>query len=85
MMDKYIKLQDAIDALGEEPENWIDDEFDLGTADQWRWDLRAIKAVEPEDVVPWSWLENYIDSFGPILRADYKGFIKLARYKYEGV
>ena len=84
-MDKYIKLQDAIDALGEEPEIWCETDEESAIRNQWERDKVAIEAVEPEDVVPWSWLENYIDSFGPMLREDYKDFIKLARYKYDGV
>jgi hypothetical protein len=47
--------------------------------------VKTIREMKALDVVPWRWLENYIDSFGPMLREDYKGFIKLARYKYEGV
>lgn len=84
-MDKYIKLQDAINALGEEPEIWCETDEEATMRNQWEMDKVAIEAIEPEDVVPWSWLENYIDSFGPMLREDYKGFIKLARYKYDGV
>lgn len=84
-MDKYIKLQDAIDALGGEPEIWCETDEEPAMRNQWEMDKVAIEAVEPEDVVPWRWLENYIDSFGPMLREDYKDFIKLARYKYEGV
>lgn len=51
-MTKYIEKQAAIEALGEEPENWIDAEYDLGTQDQWIWDVEAIKSVPPADVRP---------------------------------
>ena len=51
-MAEYIERQAAIDALGEEPENWADAEFDLGSVNQWRWDLRAIKAIPTADVQP---------------------------------
>lgn len=51
-MAEFIEKQAAIDALGEEPVKWIDAEFDLGTQDQWRLDVKAIKAVPPADVRP---------------------------------
>lgn len=79
-MAEYIERQAAIEALGEEPENWIDAEFDLGTQDQWRWDVKAIKAVPSADVVPWSVLERYADWFCAIV--SYPEFIREAKMFY---
>ena len=49
-----INRQAAIDALGEEPEVWFDDDngdYDRGMRAQWRMDVSALKALqsaEPE-------------------------------------
>ena len=48
-----ISRQEAIDALGEEPEIWFEDDndYDLGMRAQWRIDVSALKALpsaEPE-------------------------------------
>ena len=79
-MTEYIDRQAAIEALVEEPENWIDDEFDLGTQDQWRWDVKAIKEVPSADVVPWSFLERYADWFCALV--SYPEFIREAKMFY---
>ena len=45
-MSDLISRQAAIDALGEEPEVWDDDnEYDLGLRNQWKFDVDAIKAL----------------------------------------
>jgi len=57
-MDDLISRRDAINALGEEPEVWFDDDngdYDRGMRAQWRIDVDALKAVlsaEPEEVIP---------------------------------
>ena len=40
-----IYRQAAIDALGEEPEVWMSDDYALGQRDQWQYDVTALKAV----------------------------------------
>lgn len=46
-MDDLISRQAAIEALGEEPEVWSDKyEYDLGLRAQWRYDRKAIIAVQ---------------------------------------
>lgn len=40
-----VNKQEAIDALGEEPEVWMDDEYALGLKNQWRYDVNALKAL----------------------------------------
>lgn len=45
-----ISRQDAIDALGEEPEVWSgNDEYAQGLNNQWHYDVNAIKAVPPAE------------------------------------
>ena len=45
-MDDLIRRQDAIDALGNEPEVWTgEDEYAQGLNNQWHYDRNAIKAV----------------------------------------
>ena len=54
MGNEVIYRQDAIDALGAEPEIWInDDDYAMGANNQWHYDVNALKAVpsaEPERV-----------------------------------
>ena len=48
MSDDLISRQDAIDALGEEPEVWLEnDDYELGLNNQWHYDVNALKAVPP--------------------------------------
>lgn len=82
-MDKYIKLRDAIDALGEEPEIWCETDEEAAMRNQWEMDKTAIEAVEPEDVVPWSVLERYADWFSGMV--SYPEFIMEAKMFYKGV
>lgn len=45
-MDDLISRQAAIDALGEEPEVWLEnDDYELGLNNQWHYDINALKAV----------------------------------------
>lgn len=44
--DELISRREAINALGAEPEVWInDDDYAMGLKNQWQWDINAIKAV----------------------------------------
>lgn len=44
-----ISRQEAIDALGEEPLVWNnDDDYEIACRNQWRYDVAAIKAVQPK-------------------------------------
>ena len=47
MNKDIIYRQDAIEALGEEPEVWMDDHYAFGQRDQWRCDVTALEAVSP--------------------------------------
>lgn len=64
-MDVLIYKQDAIDALGEEPEVWSEnDEYAQGLNNQWHYDVNAIKAVlpvQPEPAIPLQWIEEQIE------------------------
>lgn len=52
-MADLISRQAAIDALGERPIVWTnDDDYGIGVRNQYDWDLRAIKTVPPVDAVP---------------------------------
>lgn len=45
-MSALISRQDAIDALGEEPFVWDEnDDYDVATRNQWRYDVECIKEV----------------------------------------
>ena len=82
-MDKYIKLQDAIDALGGEPEIWCETDEETAMRNQWEMDKVAIEAVEPEDVVPWLVLERYAEWFCAMV--SYPEFIRETKMFYKGV
>lgn len=60
-MADYIDRQVAIDALGERPLNWDDNEFDMGLVVQFDADRRMLEAVPSADVQPvrhgW-WIED---------------------------
>lgn len=48
MNKTIIYLEDAIKALGEEPEVWMDDDdYTLGQRNQWRYDVTVLEAVSP--------------------------------------
>lgn len=50
-MTDYIKRQDAIEALGEEPYVWSDTDTEIAEHAQWVSDVKAIEAVPSADVV----------------------------------
>ena len=44
-MDDLISRQDAIKALGEEPEVWVDSDYEIASRTQWNTDRLAIETV----------------------------------------
>ena len=50
-MTDYIKREDAIKALGEEPYVWSDTDVEIAEHAQWVSDVKAIEAVPSADVV----------------------------------
>lgn len=48
-MDDLISRAEAIEALGEEPPVWCDEEYEIAERDQWRADIEAIKSVPSAD------------------------------------
>lgn len=53
MDSDLISRQAAIDALGEEPEVWVGDEYAQGLYQQWHYDVNALKTLpsaQPEIV-----------------------------------
>lgn len=60
MSDDLIKRADAIEALGEEPYVWTDDdEFAQGERSQWIDDVSAIKAVPSADRPQGEWIRTF--------------------------
>lgn len=53
-MDDLISRQAAIDALGEEPEVWLDTDAEIAQRAQWRADKAAIEAVPTTDLSEYS-------------------------------
>lgn len=51
VMVDYIKREDAIEALGEEPYVWSDTDVEIAEHAQWVSDVKAIEAVPSADVV----------------------------------
>ena len=45
MNDDLISRAEAIEALGEEPLVWCDEDYEIAERDQWRADIEAIKSV----------------------------------------
>lgn len=50
-MTEYIKREDAIKALGEEPYVWSDTDVEIAEHAQWVSDVKAIEAVPSANVV----------------------------------
>ena len=77
MSDDVIKRSDAIEALGEEPYVWTDDdEFAQGERSQWIDDVSALKAVpsadRPQEWIPCS--ERLPNEYKTVLITfEYKG------------
>lgn len=51
-MIEFIRKQDAINALGEEPEVWYDDDYEIGARDEWVSNKLSIEALDRVDVKP---------------------------------
>ena len=69
-----IGRADAIEALGEEPPVWCDEEYEIAERNQWRADIEAIKSVPSADRPRGEWIskEELIDA------------IKDAEFVYDG-
>lgn len=52
-----ISRADAIEALGEEPPVWCDEEYEIAERDQWRADIEAIKSVPSADRPRGEWVD----------------------------
>lgn len=52
-----ISRADAIEALGEEPPVWCDEDYEIAERDQWRTDIEAIKSVPSADRPRGHWID----------------------------
>ena len=64
-MDDLISRQAAIDALGEEPEVWLDTDVEIAQRAQWRTDKAAIEAVPTAGCEYWDTESNYCALYRP--------------------
>lgn len=55
-----ISRADAIEALGEEPPVWCDEEYEIAERDQWRADIEAIKSVPSADRPRGEWTTDEV-------------------------
>ena len=62
-----ISRTETIEALGEEPLVWCDEEYEIAERNQWREDIEAIKSVPSAEAVPQS--EQYKKGFEDAKRA----------------
>lgn len=53
-----ISRADAIEALGEEPPVWCDEEYEIAERDQWRADIEAIKFAPSADRPRGEWVDE---------------------------
>ena len=53
-----ISRADAIEALGEEPLVWCDEEYEIAERNQWRADIEAIKSVPSADRPRGEWIHS---------------------------
>ena len=63
-MKKLIDKQQAVDALGERPMIWTEDDYELGQANQYDADKAAIEnlsGIQLEPAIPVAWIEEYIE------------------------
>ena len=77
-----ISRQDAIKALGEEPEVWVDSDYEIASRTQWNTDRLAIETVPPAQ----QWIpvtERLPERCSHVLVTDW-GEIELAYYSSEG-
>lgn len=56
-----ISRAEAIEALGEEPPVWCDEEYEIAERDQWRADIEAIKSVPSADRPRGEWANDEHD------------------------
>ena len=63
-MRELIDKQQAIDALGERPMVWTEDDYELGQANQYDADKAAIENLSGEQLepaIPVTWIEGQIE------------------------
>lgn len=48
----YISKQKLLDLFEDEPEVWTEDEYELGSRNQWRYDKSIIESCPTEEVLP---------------------------------
>ncbi len=53
-----ISRAEAIEALGEEPLVWCDEDYEIAERDQWRADIEAIKSVPSADRPRGEWIDE---------------------------
>ena len=63
-----ISRAEAIEALGEEPPVWCDEEYEIAERDQWRADIEAIESVPSADRPRGEWIskEELIDAINDL-------------------
>lgn len=54
--DDLISRTEALEALGEEPPVWCDEEYEIAERNQWREDVEAIKSVPSADRPKGKWI-----------------------------
>lgn len=55
--EDLISRAEAIEALGEEPPVWCDEEYEIAERNQWREDVEAIKSVPSADRPRGHWID----------------------------
>lgn len=59
-MNDLISRQDAINALGDEPLVWFEEDgYELGLNDQWHYDVNALKALPSVESKTGKWIKVY--------------------------
>ena len=70
-MVNLIERQVAIDALGEEPEVWIEnDEYAQGLNNQWHYDVNALKAVPFAQPTLYGYNIEHLDLIARVLQKE---------------
>ena len=86
-MDDLISRQAAIDALGEEPLVWHEDDAgEVAERNQWRRDVAAIEALpsaQPDEIpLEWidkhlEWLDNCDNDFAQLAKVSIRAMVEL--------
>ena len=67
-----ISRTETIEALGEEPPVWCDEDYEIAERDQWRTDIKAIKSVPSADRPRGEWIAE--EEYGGLWVCDQCGF-----------